>query len=282
MSLHNDQTRQNFAVAMKQIWKDWNKPGGSRRVRRRAEIGQAIAAMTAFMPTPVISHEDLGPNTMGSFSWPSWRLRIGANQTSSNSIRYEDFLELCGTIYHETRHSEQFFRVAQGLAAGTIAFPDQSASQKMNIHRQVHGLGSVQDRMKMFQQVSNNDAIQVTPKMLSELLSIPNNVATSAALNAKMKFTAFCGSARPAWFKRNTIALEVEEWMRECYKATLSGVGDWAQSDHASFEFYANQPTERDAHGIEDNVKERIEAAIGVDEDGNEDATRQSATFAHL
>ncbi|WP_193164104.1 hypothetical protein [Microbulbifer hainanensis] len=282
MTLHLQATKQTFANRMRNVWKDWNRTGGSRTTRRRQSIEQAIRGMTTFMPTPAISHNNLGPGLCGSFSWGSWRLRLNANYTNDAHLIYEDFVELCATIYHETRHSEQFFRISQGLAGGELEFPDQNSSSKINAHTNVHGMGSVQDRIRMFQQVSQGTDVSATPQMISRWLSVPLNVSNQASQNARNDFRTFCGTARPTWFKRSSIKLEVEEWMRECYKTTLSGVGNFAQSDHSPWNFYANQPTERDAHGIEDDVTALIEAAIGVRVAQYGNRSRSSSKFNHL
>ncbi|WP_143735705.1 hypothetical protein [Microbulbifer mangrovi] len=282
MTLHLQATKQTFANSMRDVWKDWQRPGGSRRVRRRQSIEQAIRVATPFMPTPAIFHNNLGPDLCGSFSWGTWRLTLNATYTRNTDLIYKDFVELCATIYHETRHSEQFFRISQGLAGGEIEFPDQSSSSKINAHTKDNGMGSVQDRIRMFQDVSQGTDVTATPQMISRWLNVPMNVSNQASQNARNNFRTFCGTARPTWFKRSTIKLEVEEWMRECYKTTLSGVGNFAQSDNSPWDFYTNQPTERDAHGIEDDVTGLIETAIGVRvaQHGNE--RRSSNQFNHL
>ena len=134
----------------------------------------------------------------------------------------------------------------------------------------------------MWETVSTGQKPQVTARQVAEWLNIPLHAASHAGNNALNRFTAFDTSGCPDWFKRNSIKLEVEEWMRECYKATLSGVGHFAQGDNSPWGFYANQPTERDAHGIEDGVVECIEQAIGVDGDGAGNLSRTDPVFDHL
>lgn len=288
MTMHAQLTMSSFANSMVELWRKWdgaNYPGvvgAGRRDRRRRFVESAIRAATTFMPTPNIVHADLGSGVCGSFSWPSWKLSLNRSYTADTDIEYGDFLEFCVTIYHETRHCEQFFRVAQGLAGGKLAFPDQTTSSIINHHRTTQGLGTVQERMQMFQQASSNQSVRATPQMIASWLNIPLNVANQASANANNLFTAFEGTIRPGWFKRNTIRLEVEEWMRECYKSTLSGVGNWAQGSDAPYKFYTNQPTERDAHGIEDGVKALIETGIGVTEDNGASLTRKDNAFSHL
>jgi len=240
MTMHASARMLAFANNMKALWTGWEAanfagtPGAQRRDRRRAVVDKAIQTVTSFMPTPNVVHVSLDAGVCGSFSWPGWRLRLNREYTSDADLPYGEFLEFCVTIYHESRHCEQFFRVAQGLAGGLIAFPDQSISSTIDHHRQTKGLGTVQERMKMFQDAAKKvdeaekaaklappkgapartAGLQASADMISKWLDIPSNVSTQASSNAKALFEVFEATTKRVWFMRKHIRREVEEGAR--------------------------------------------------------------------
>jgi hypothetical protein len=79
----------------------------------------------AGVPAVTIDPRDTG-NDSGSFHFARWQMRISLPAVSSAQLTLRDARELVDTIYHEARHAEQWFRIAQvragqGRAAGAIA-----------------------------------------------------------------------------------------------------------------------------------------------------------------
>lgn len=69
---------------------------------------------------------DANENNAGSFNFPTWEMRIGKKRLGGDSISLADGKDIADTVYHEARHTEQWFRMAQlraaqGLSAGGIA-----------------------------------------------------------------------------------------------------------------------------------------------------------------
>jgi len=62
---------------------------------------------------PVIPALDEKSNNAGSFSFSIWQMQIGLEALEIAQPTVEQARDLVDTIYHEARHAEQFFRIAQ-------------------------------------------------------------------------------------------------------------------------------------------------------------------------
>ncbi len=60
---------------------------------------------------------DPNPNNLGSFNFPSWGMRLGRKALDAPSMSAAEAKDLADTVYHEARHTEQWYRMAQ-LRAG--------------------------------------------------------------------------------------------------------------------------------------------------------------------
>ena len=292
MSLQTTATMRECVQLCYDMWSDWLQPanaGGvnkaaARLATRKFKISNMISRVTrGFMVPPNVVFLNM-PGSYGSFSWPSWRLSINDSLLNKDDITYEDYVELCLTCYHESRHSEQFYRIAQGIAAGTLKLPDETRAGMINAQTQARqGAMTFKERRAMFEQgssaVSNQGDLS---SIISTKLNIPASTAT-AAVAAKAQFATFIALPKPYWFKRSTMLLEVEDWMRECFKLTLGAVGNFAQdiggSGKRGYMFYRDQPTENDAHGIEDQLKPLLTNRIGKNFGANATKPRTDAIF---
>jgi hypothetical protein len=264
MSLQSKMSVDYYSARCTELWKSWltGATPAARKTAREGKIRSALGPLMGFMVPVAILFEDLD-DSHGAFSWTRWRLYINSDNTKDDDITYEDFIELCSTGYHETRHAEQFYRIAQGLALGKLSFPDKSKAQ---IIQQQQGLGmgtGFKAKVAMFegkgmQQSSRSQRAQ----QIQEWLDIPITVARTAEA-AKGGFDGYIGLAKPQWFKRKTVLLEVEDWMRSTFKKTLGEMGAWAQSDAGPYKIYKGLPEEHDAHSIEALVVSGITTRIG-------------------
>lgn len=66
---------------------------------------------------------DANPNNLGSFNFPSWTMRLGRAALDAPSLTEQDARDLADTVYHEARHTEQWFRMAQLRAAQGLEAP---------------------------------------------------------------------------------------------------------------------------------------------------------------
>ena len=71
---------------------------------------------------PVTEAFDTDANNSGSFDFPTWRMLVGKTPLSATDLTTAAAKDLTDTIYHEARHTEQWFRMAQ-LRAGRVCRP---------------------------------------------------------------------------------------------------------------------------------------------------------------
>lgn len=262
MSLQDTNSIRFFSRRCQELWRTWRTGANAaaRAIQRQGKIQATLRTITGFMPPMNIQFVNLNGDC-GSFAWGSWRLSIDSTYTGNDSITYKDFVELCRTAYHESRHAEQFYRIAQGLALGKLSFPDKSRTQAIQDFTKLGlGGGGVRAKIALFEGKAMQTNV-ASRQMIARWLNIPQNVA-GTAVTAKMGFASFIKS-KPAWFKRQTALAEVEEWMRSTYKRTLGSMNEWAQSDHGPFKIYRDLPEEHDAHEIERVIKQNVTQLIG-------------------
>lgn len=91
--------------------------------KMRKKLITAVNAALGSSGVPMIgSSEDLTSTDNGTFEFNEWKIVFGgASATSGQSSKI--FADTVDTVYHESRHCEQWFRIAQALAAGNIRLP---------------------------------------------------------------------------------------------------------------------------------------------------------------
>jgi hypothetical protein len=266
MSLQFQNVRFQFVQDCVQLWRTWLTCGGSAAVRtqnRQVRIRTAINRMTGFMLAPTVTFPAM--SDWGSFSRLSWTLKITGTHTARDAVTYKNFVDLCATAYHETRHGEQWYRVAQALASGRIEFPDKSGFSKVQ-EMTSSGVGgsSVSDRVRAFEGKSFAGQQDVRKALIAKWMGIPARVVDHAVIH-QAYFDNFASSSVPAWFRRNTVVAEVDDWMRTRYKMTQNELTSFLQGDDGPFKMYKSLATEHDAFGIEQAVMTAIKQAIGHD-----------------
>lgn len=270
MSLQDPVVLAQFVANCTSLWTRWNRHDGypHRSDNREARVRAAVVAMTGFMVAPQVRFSAI--SGWGSFSWTAWTLTLNEKYTNKNDIKYGKFVEYCSTIYHETRHGEQFYRIAQGLALGRLKYPDKSDRE---IAQNIGGAGlSVRQKIGLFGGGGGVQRTDLLPdaRNLAAWLDIPLNVAQQAVAS-RANFTTFIALPKPAWFKRATVLLEVEDWMRATYKKTYGEMDSFAQSEDDDpnanrdnvYNMYRSLPEENDAHAIEDLVVQDLKTRIG-------------------
>jgi hypothetical protein len=93
---------------------------------RRDKLVELVNQRLADAGVPAVTPAfDANVNNAGSFSFSTWTMRIGQGPLGTDSISEEDAREVADTVYHEARHTEQWFRMAQlragqGLSAAAV------------------------------------------------------------------------------------------------------------------------------------------------------------------
>jgi len=228
-------TISTYSFACQALWNKWLTyiyP------QRQAALKDAISSATkSFMAPLDIAFVLLPDGTSGQFGWSKWLLEVNRSLLEKKAITYEEFVDLCSTLYHESRHAEQFYRMAQGLAAGALEFPDTG---------ETFG-GQTHDRAGR----------------IAALLDIPPKIAARAEM---VRFHYKHYLALPllphvsvSW------ADEVSEWLESTYKSSRKGLGTFAQDDNSpvAMLLYKKLPEEKDAFAIEAMASQALKNRIG-------------------
>lgn len=273
MSLTDVEHRNRFAAGMMRSWRDWPEhedtdeqdplgPFQAQQRRRQEEVQRLVTRVSDFMPPPTVRFTALPARLVGCFRHETWTLEIEQTLFRGN-LTGQDFVQLCGTIYHELRHAEQAYRVAQALALGGargLEFPAVTAAQQVqDVAEAMRDHGYAQRFAAARQAFAHpGDWRHDAPTRLAILtkrLQLPAPVAAHADLH-RAAFEDFLDTERPAWFLQPTVHAEVADWMRSCYAPTLAEM-NWAVQAHPRtgddrriYAMYRALPMERDAWGL--------------------------------
>lgn len=103
-----------FVVAAKDVQKDWAKLKPDERADKLGAAANAeLKAVGVFEVKPNL--EDLG-TFAGEFHFSTWILGLGKTPFSAASVTDGEAATMAGTVYHESRHAEQWHRMARLLA----------------------------------------------------------------------------------------------------------------------------------------------------------------------
>ncbi|MFB9244609.1 hypothetical protein IV454_12780 [Massilia antarctica] len=115
-SLAHPDAIDNFVAQMKAVEAGWNAKSDDEKIAHfQTLISEKFAA--AGMPAPTISKMDAGGGRNGEFDAASWGLKMAPATLA------KPMAEVAGTVYHESRHAQQFFMIAQYIAKSKIAPP---------------------------------------------------------------------------------------------------------------------------------------------------------------
>jgi hypothetical protein len=278
-SLQQQDVVDEFARDCLLLWNSWLKPknqptvdlAGTRAFCRKDLLKNAIQDMTnGVILRPGVEFKAL-PKSWGCFLWDKWALHLNESFLQADDIKYGEFIEICLTAYHETRHAEQAYRVAQGLAAGVIAFPDKLGLELVQHGGVAGGVAAKLASIKNARMGARQAVIGMDPtaraQVIADLLKIPLTTAQAAEASSA-EFNDFLALPKPEWFRRATSKLEVEDWLRADFKKTLHEMDSLAQEhgNNSGFRMkamYHALPEENDAHAIEEMVSGAIVLQIG-------------------
>jgi hypothetical protein len=77
---------------------------------------------------------NLSPGVAGLFDRETWTMFLQRKLVNAEMISKQDARELAGTVYHEARHAEQHFRIAQMLAS---SMSSDAIQAKLKIPKEV-------------------------------------------------------------------------------------------------------------------------------------------------
>lgn len=113
--LATDENKEDFADASEEVQSAW---GTLTTAEERAnliieKVNTSLSASGVHEVT--VSFVDTG-GAEAEFDFTTWSVSIGRDKFESDVISDEEMANLSNTIYHEARHAEQWYRIAQLLA----------------------------------------------------------------------------------------------------------------------------------------------------------------------
>jgi hypothetical protein len=120
-----------FLATAKQVETGW---GDSNPSARSEELIQSVNKYLGAAGVPHINFE-LKPgdtDSHGSFSESTWSITLNKGAFSGPTVDVEAMAEMADTVFHEARHAEQFYRIAQMLAALGHSVKDIRAKMVLN------------------------------------------------------------------------------------------------------------------------------------------------------
>ena len=239
---------------------------GGASAQRLVKLKEIIRNMTSFMPEIEVKAIVSPCNGIfGGMIPQTWGLNIYTNgkpELLPDDITYGQYVDLCETVYHECRHLEQTYRVAQlmahwGRSPASIK-PDPVAPG---------GKVDVKARVKVIKDTEWGDFLHNIERSVTRSLGVPDHVAAHA-VSDRNGWIAFTSLPHPSWWVPPVNGeAKVEEWKKEM---TIGSGGrnvrtDWLESlataptTHA---MYKGLSIEADAHGIQQFIAEGTKQVI--------------------
>ncbi len=116
-SLSNNATLEQYVNSCKGLWHTF-QTGSIRRTREGMIRAVNQALKTSGVPE-VGFFEDATSAENGTFEFTQWRIKFGG-ALASTSLTSDLFISTVDTVYHEARHCEQWYRIAQALSKGDL------------------------------------------------------------------------------------------------------------------------------------------------------------------
>jgi hypothetical protein len=111
--MSDDKKEKDFADGFKKLQKDWKKLTPD---ERQAKI-KALANGAISPGVPEVGTRPVKMDDAGQLDFSNWRLDLNKTDTDKNEFSDAEAKEFADTVYHETRHAEQWYLMAQKRAA---------------------------------------------------------------------------------------------------------------------------------------------------------------------
>ncbi len=265
MSLQFDSYITQYAKSAAKLWDDWRTLN---YVGRFNTAVKAIKKCTHFLPP--IDYQFYYTQQLGDYGaqYPAlWRIDINLYHATHNDLNLKYFLEWVTTPYHESRHAEQTYRIAQGVLAGEITLPGKDLAKKIQAAMKGKSIREITQALN-----SQNPFEVVDPitrqQIVQKWLDVPDVVVRHADVH-RSYFKTYLQSNRPSWYDSRTvepIKNAVIDWMKVSYERHLGELDRKAQQFEPGWErFYSRKgiPEEKDAYGIEGVVQKKILDLLG-------------------
>ncbi|OOG42705.1 hypothetical protein [Rhodanobacter sp. C05] len=215
----------DFAKGARPIYENWQK---NTPIANQNAIVNLLRA--AVRNTPITSYsysfKDFANGSGGQLTSEHWRLEINRAYTNQHALPAYLFQWLCGILYHEARHGEQWFCCAQGIHEGDLVLTTP-----------LSGTGTK------------------SQQIAAAMGNMPANVVTDAENTGSYRLKSGAEKTTiAAWF--NSV------WGTQAgHRNTVYGMGDLFTPGSAGNLAYTSLPEEVDAYAIQ----AAVEAAVGAE-----------------
>jgi hypothetical protein len=121
-TLSDQDTIDSFAAGAKEVYKHWQQNTAIANENAIVNLLRAAVRNTTVHPLSY-SFRDFSNGSGGQLTSQGWILEINRAYTNEHALPVYLFKWLCGILYHEARHAEQYFCCAQGVHEGDLVLP---------------------------------------------------------------------------------------------------------------------------------------------------------------
>jgi hypothetical protein len=143
-SLSHRFVQTGYAVKCWKLGSTWEGMG---YIQRRVKFKKYVNTALQSCDLPEVGLTD-GHERGPLFEPGAWRILFPGNEIMRDDLPWDSFSRMAGTFYHKARHSEQFFRIAQGIAAGKLNLPSvvtfrgEITAQVIAVNCSINGVAS--------------------------------------------------------------------------------------------------------------------------------------------
>jgi len=259
MSLQFEPAINQYAQSVIKMWQDWRTLTPQQRVDG---LKTAIKSCVQFLPSLVI--RTYNEADMGSYGYhmpADFSVNLNEHHGQFTNILFDDFIEWATTPYHESRHAEQTYRIAQGVLSGELELPRRGFAQQMQT-MQGRSPSDIRNALQSGKPMEIDRTLRI--RTLRDWLKVPMSVITHADTH-RSYFDNYCKSdpGRPWYDKRvNPIKNAVIDWMKTSYDTQLSVIDRKAQANAGKSRgfgrMYQTLAEEKDAFGLEKYLQGKI------------------------
>lgn len=236
-SLQDTPVQDAYVRRCVEFWKNWASFGPNGDAARTREWHVAITPVlqSCNIPVPAMLFSQ-----SSCLSPESWTFNFSYNQ---DHLDVNWFVRGASTLYHEARHAEQWYRIAQAIALRELPVP-----AKFGVLTPI--------------QLQNQSAKPVTAMDISKACSI-SQTAANHAFAARLAFPAGMKAQTKSWFESvfNSARQHRGEVIKHMYTP-----GAWNAYENSTpdpmFAQYLNLPEEKDAFEMQSEVVARLGNAL--------------------
>lgn len=116
LGMSNQTNVDTFANGMKKLQEDWSKLKPEERIAQMQKFVDMQSKANGFPAPEVVTPNNIASGKNGELRFRDWEVAINPNLASSNQLSPEQAAQLGDTLYHETRHAEQWYLIARKQA----------------------------------------------------------------------------------------------------------------------------------------------------------------------